>query len=109
MEKQIEEMAKIMLEESQKANVEPVLEIEGKEIVLGEIITKILDNILEQAFIPFLAEILYKQGYTKQEQGEWKMVKYPLTKCSNCDVVRNCEKDTGWKYCPHCGAKMKGN
>jgi hypothetical protein len=54
-------------------------------------------------------EILAKQGYRKQEQGEWKMVKYPLTKCSNCDVVRNCEKDTGWKYCPHCGAKMKGN
>lgn len=55
-----------------------------------------------------LAEILIEQGYRKEIQGEWEMVKYPLTKCSNCDVVRNCEIDTGWKYCPNCGAKMKG-
>lgn len=64
-DKQIEEMAKTMLEESQKANVEPVLEMEGKEIVLGENATKVLNNILEQAFIPFLAEVLYTAGYRK--------------------------------------------
>jgi hypothetical protein len=68
-EKQIEEMAKTMLEESQKANVEPVLEMEGKEVVLGENATKVLNNILEQAFIPFLAEVLYNAGYHKQ--SEW--------------------------------------
>ena len=64
--KQIEEMAKTMLEESQKANVEPVLEMEGKEVVLGENTTKVLNNILEQAFIPFLSEVLYNAGYRKQ-------------------------------------------
>ena len=67
-EKQIEEMAKTMLEESQKANVEPVLEMEGKEVVLGENATKVLDNILEQAFIPFLAEVLYNTGYRKASE-----------------------------------------
>ena len=64
-DKQIEEMAKDMLEASTSANAEPVLEIEGKEIVLGENATKILDNILEQAYIPFLAETLYAKGYRK--------------------------------------------
>ncbi len=65
MEKQIEEMAKVMLEASTNANVEPVFEMEGKEVVLGENATKVLNNILEQAFIPFLAEVLYNAGYRK--------------------------------------------
>jgi hypothetical protein len=67
-DKQIEEMAKIMLEASTSANVEPVLEMEGKEVVLGENATKILDNILEQAFIPFLAEKLTDKGYRKADE-----------------------------------------
>ena len=54
------------------------------------------------------ARNLVEKGYRKEIQGKWEMVKYPLTKCSNCDVVRNCEIDTGWKYCPECGAHMKG-
>lgn len=62
-DKQIDEMAKTMLEASQNANVEPVLEMEGKEVVLGENATKILNNILEQAYIPFLAEKLTDKGY----------------------------------------------
>ena len=64
-EKQIKEMVKEMLEISTSANVEPVLEIDGKEIVLGESATRVLDNILEQAFIPYLAEKLYNAGYRK--------------------------------------------
>ena len=64
-DKQIEEMAKVMLEASTNANVEPVLEMEGKEVVLGDNATKVINNILEQAFIPFLAEVLYNAGYRK--------------------------------------------
>lgn len=67
-EKQIEEMAKDMLEASTSANVEPILEIEGKEVVLGENATKILNNILEQAYIPFLAETLTNAGYRKASE-----------------------------------------
>lgn len=70
-EKIVEEIARIMLEQSQRADVEPVLEIDGKEIVLGENITIILNNVLEQAFIPFLAQQLYNAGYRKEIQGEW--------------------------------------
>ena len=72
--KQIEEMAKTMLEESQKANVEPVLEMEGKEVVLGGNATKVLNNILEQAFIPFLAEVLYNAGYRKASEVVEEMI-----------------------------------
>lgn len=64
-EKQIGEMAITMLEASTTANVEPVLDMEGKEVVLGENATKILNNILEQAYIPFLAEVIYNAGYRK--------------------------------------------
>ena len=40
--------------------------------------------------------------------GEWKMRRYPLTQCYACGAVRDCEKEVGWNYCPHCGAKMDG-
>ena len=67
-DKQIDEMVSTMLEASTTANVEPVLEMEGKEVVLGENATKILNNILEQAYIPFLAEVLYNAGYRKSSE-----------------------------------------
>ena len=67
-EKQIEEIARFMLEKSNSANVEPIFMAEdGTEIVLDEKSIKLLDVILEQAFIPFLAETLYNEGYCKQE------------------------------------------
>lgn len=39
--------------------------------------------------------------------GNWTPLKYPLTRCSVCGVVRNCVYDTGWNYCPNCGADMR--
>lgn len=123
-QKQIEEMAKIMLEQSQRADVEPVLEVDGKEIVLGENATIILNNVLEQAFIPFLANALYNADYRKVEQGEWKDVKRsyatslggkgtsPYRVCSVCEweypVVTVGQHLKKYKYCPYCGAKMRG-
>ena len=66
----LEEMKNIMLEKSRSANVEPIFTTrEGQEIVLGEDLTKLLDDILEQAFIPFLAEILWDSGYRRQNQN----------------------------------------
>lgn len=66
----LEEMKNIMLEKSRSANVEPIFTTrEGQEIVLGEDLTKLLDDILEQAFIPFLAEILWGSGYRRQNQN----------------------------------------
>ena len=67
MKEQIEEMRNFMLEKSNSANVEPVFTTnDGKEIVLGKELTKLLNDVLEQAFIPFLAESLYNAGYRKQ-------------------------------------------
>ena len=41
--------------------------------------------------------------------GRWTMLKYPLTQCSACGGVRNCESERNWNYCPNCGAKMDGD
>ena len=40
--------------------------------------------------------------------GEWEMQKFPITMCSVCGALRNCETERGWNYCPNCGAKMDG-
>ena len=61
-----------------------------------------------------IAERLYNAGYRKQKEGEW--IETPkricAIKCGACgDEI---DLDTGedylyWKYCPLCGAKMKGD
>lgn len=40
-------------------------------------------------------------------EGEWKKVseQYPRYSCTACNHLYN---NKGYKYCPHCGAKMKG-
>jgi hypothetical protein len=98
-----------MLEKSNSANVEPVFTTnDGKEIVLGNGITKLLDDILEQAFIPFIAEALYNAGYRKQKEGEWVYRENEFGNayyaCSICD----CQTRYKENYCSSCGAKMKG-
>lgn len=60
------------------------------------------------------ANRLYNAGYRKQKEGEW--IETPkricAIKCGACgDEI---DLDTGedylyWKYCPLCGAKMKGD
>jgi hypothetical protein len=61
------------------------------------------------------AEEIYNAGYRKQSEGEWLV---PVTgKPWNGDTVGLCSRcgktDNGFikkahKYCPNCGAKMKG-
>jgi hypothetical protein len=54
-----------------------------------------------------------KTGYRKQSEGEWKFVNgdigYDEYGCSVCgeNVVFEFE-EYKYKFCPHCGAKMKG-
>lgn len=54
-----------------------------------------------------VAEHLYNAGYRKQSVGEWKKVsdKSPRYKCTICNHLYN---NMEYKYCPYCGAKMKG-
>ena len=111
----IEEMRDFMLTKSNSANVEPVFTTsDGKEIVLGQDLTKLLDDILEQAFIPFLAEALYNAGYRKQSEGKWIIAvdsvdaTFICSKCGYSYIEADPEAKTEYNYCPNCGSKMKG-
>ena len=124
MNKHIDEMVRFMLEKSNSANVEPIFTAhDGTEIVLGEQATKLLDDVLEQAFIPFLAECLVKEGYRKASEGEW-VDRYkgqfanPIYVCSVCgkgtlltphiNELGQMEMVQAFShFCPNCGAKMK--
>lgn len=67
-----------------------------------------------------IAETLYKAGYRKQICGEWKCADRKgislrgYMVCSVCDVmIPTCDDGTRYcldrlRYCPECGAKMKG-
>lgn len=52
---------------------------------------------------------LYKAGYRKQSDGKWEGNGY-LKNCSECGNVVNFNNVSKWlyKFCPNCGAKMKG-
>lgn len=50
---------------------------------------------------------LLNAGYRKQNEGEWKKIydKAPRYVCTSCNHLYNNKE---YKYCPNCGAKMKG-
>ena len=61
------------------------------------------------------AELLYNAGYRKQSEGEWEKFEGERFICSNCAKVFGLGSTATiydvkrvWKYCPNCGAKMKG-
>lgn len=59
-----------------------------------------------------IANYLVNEGYRKQSEGEWIKLRYGKAdlvthmKCSNCERVETLNYQ--YKYCPHCGASMKG-
>ena len=54
-----------------------------------------------------LAKALYNAGYRKQSEGEWTYSENKKTmKCTRCRM-RMKTYDVR-RYCPNCGAKMKG-
>lgn len=90
MNKQIEEMAKVILEEPH----------------LGGI----------QGFEERIAERLYNAGYRKQIVGEWvdkptgaygRMQSY-CTACGKHSGIGGIKSNRHKPFCPNCGAKMKG-
>lgn len=54
-----------------------------------------------------VADSLYNAGYRKHREGEWKKMydKAPRYVCTSCSHLYNNKE---YKYCPNCGAKMKG-
>lgn len=58
------------------------------------------------------AEEIYNAGYRKQIEGEWKPIMQELgycdtLECSICGEIIDVSQGD-YKYCPNCGAKMKG-
>ena len=53
-----------------------------------------------------VARVLYNAGYRKVSEGEWKRNKENClyNKCSVCEY-EHCRENN---FCPNCGAKMKG-
>ena len=110
--KKIEELTAFLLAKSNAANVEPVFVTEdGTEIMLDEKSANVLNAILEQAFIPYLANVLCEEGYSKEKKGEWVKTCVPdIFQCTNCkrptkmDML--CDSEVLRAYCPNCGAKM---
>ena len=54
-----------------------------------------------------IARKIYGKGYRKQSEGEWKQAynSFPRYVCTNCNHLYNNKE---YKYCPNCGARMKG-
>lgn len=101
MEKQIEEMAKCC---TYYCNGECCVDV-----------THICDcDLMCEMFGVFVA--LNNAGYRKERQGEWKFrvvrrricdINHAIT-CSNCGFDIEMLQGKRYKYCPNCGAKMKG-
>lgn len=98
-EKQIDEMAKALNEETFGVNMQT------------------LADHLKPETINKVAEYLYNAGYRKQKEGEWvanrhisvskrnRTIHYETYKCSVCGTWNGRHRQ---KYCPNCGAKIKG-
>lgn len=60
-----------------------------------------------------IADALCNAGYRKQSEGEWELQRQEhggyTRKCSECGYNVMPYRAESMKYCPHCGAKMKGN
>lgn len=54
-----------------------------------------------------VATDLYSADYLKRSEGEWKTEDTMLGKCCTCSVCGGCPT-MEYRYCPYCGAKMKG-
>ena len=59
--------------------------------------------------------VIEEQGYKKQSDGKWEKFEGERFICSNCAKVFELGSTATiydvkrmWKYCPNCGAKMKG-
>ena len=74
------------------------------------------ENIFASGGFLELAEALYSAGFRNVKKGSWKVIKPRRENrnatyiCSVCGALcSSYYNDVGeWKFCPHCGAKMKG-
>ena len=57
-----------------------------------------------------VAQLLFERGYRKQSEGEWIVSGMfdDFFKCSSCGDIHPWQTAIEYKFCPNCGAKMKG-
>lgn len=98
--KQIEEMAN-SIASTPIGTVKPDLTLtEMREVYSG-------------AFIGRIAKHLVFEGYRKQTKGEWHWISDDDVMCTTCGRVFNSNDNadaglSSWRFCPNCGARMKG-
>lgn len=116
--KKIFDLHNFMLEKSNSANAEPVFtDKDGNEHQLDAKAAAVIDNILEQAFIPYLAVALVEEGYQKQENCNY--IETPagldgnetMWECDKCGeawtlLEGGTPEEHNMHYCPQCGAKI---
>ena len=90
----------------------------SKEKQIEEMVSDLENHTCMSQFQAEIASrMLYQLGYRKQSEGEWvanphisiskrgRTIHYATLKCSVCGKWNGRKKQ---KYCPNCGAKMKG-
>lgn len=76
---------------------------------IGELTTALYEANHQRSVVDYhwLAEEVYRLGYRKQIVGKWIYQEYSMGhyvgKCSLCDAEADMTK-----FCPNCGAYMKG-
>lgn len=66
---QYQKLHNLLLSKSTSADITPVFHTDdGQEIPLTPEAISVLNSILEQAFIPFICDVLIEEGYHKDEE-----------------------------------------
>ena len=80
--------------------------------------TLLMNYDMPEEFTKGLAEFLYDEGYRLETEGKWIWINQATgyleppygdtCKCAICEFEIDVS-ETHFNYCPHCGAKMKGD
>lgn len=100
----VEDEAKLMVSDKEK-------QIEEMAFTLGDACAGVPHKVCETTPCNHCrAEALYNAGYRKQSEGKWKLCSAfdDFLKCSCCGYDRPWQTAIEHKFCPNCGAKMKG-
>lgn len=83
-------------------------QIHGIENILDSLCDDMPDEVCEIYSCSLCKAIqIYEKGYRKQKEGRWKGAGLGDYYCSICQTTFSGGDE--YNFCPHCGAKMKGD